>query len=62
MVRIRASTRKVLQLCHSKEEQFAQEFIRHDGLNELIQVIFDVTGNTLAVRWSGHHLVLQPFT
>jgi hypothetical protein len=33
-----------------QEEQFAQEFLAHDGLNELVDVIFKSTGNTLAVR------------
>jgi hypothetical protein len=33
-----------------QEEQFAQEFLAHDGLNELVDVIFTSTGNTLAVR------------
>jgi len=33
-----------------QEEQFAQEFLSHDGLNELVDVIFKSTGNTLAVR------------
>lgn len=33
-----------------QEEQFAQEFLAYDGLNELVDVIFTSTGNTLAVR------------
>ena len=33
-----------------QEEQFAQEFLNHDGLNQLVDVIFKSTGNTLAVR------------
>ncbi|KAG6821202.1 hypothetical protein H0H93_004023 [Arthromyces matolae] len=31
-----------------REEQFAQEFINHDGLQELVSVIYDSNGNTLA--------------
>ncbi|KAG6910017.1 hypothetical protein DXG01_013739 [Tephrocybe rancida] len=31
-----------------REEQFAQEFINHNGLQELVSVIFDSNGNTLA--------------
>ena len=33
-----------------QEEQFAQEFLAHDGLYELVDIIFKSTGNTLAVR------------
>ncbi|KAG5647473.1 hypothetical protein DXG03_009408 [Asterophora parasitica] len=31
-----------------REEQFAQEFINHNGLQELVAVIYDSNGNTLA--------------
>ncbi|KAG6812771.1 hypothetical protein H0H92_000541 [Tricholoma furcatifolium] len=31
-----------------REEQFAQEFINHNGLQELVSVIYDSNGNTLA--------------
>ncbi|KAF5383550.1 hypothetical protein D9615_003536 [Tricholomella constricta] len=31
-----------------REEQFAQEFINHNGLRELVSVIYDSNGNTLA--------------
>ncbi|KAF8966320.1 ELMO/CED-12 family-domain-containing protein [Flammula alnicola] len=31
-----------------REEAFAHEFLDHNGLNELVQVIFTATGNTLA--------------
>ncbi|KAF8892151.1 ELMO/CED-12 family-domain-containing protein [Infundibulicybe gibba] len=31
-----------------REEQFAQEFINHDGLSELVDVIYTTNGNTLA--------------
>ena len=33
----------------TKEEQFAQEFINHEGLTRLVNVIFTSHGNTLAV-------------
>jgi engulfment/cell motility protein 1 len=33
-----------------QEEQFAQEFINHNGLAELVSVIYTSNGNTLAVR------------
>jgi len=32
-----------------QEEQFANEFLSHDGLKELVDVINSSTGNTLAV-------------
>lgn len=32
-----------------QEEQFAQEFLNHNGLAELAAVIYTSTGNTLAV-------------
>ncbi|KAG6891187.1 hypothetical protein C0995_008439 [Termitomyces sp. Mi166 len=32
----------------SQEEQFAQEFIDHNGLQELVSVIYESNGNTLA--------------
>lgn len=35
---------------HIQEEPFAHEFLNHNGLNELMDVIFKSTGNTLAVR------------
>lgn len=34
----------------SQEEQFADEFLKRDGLNELISVIRISHGNMLAVR------------
>lgn len=34
----------------SQEEQFADEFLKRDGLNELISVIRTSHGNMLAVR------------
>lgn len=33
----------------SQEEQFAREFITHNGLAELVSVIYSTNGNTLAV-------------
>lgn len=40
-----------------QEEQFAREFIVHDGLIELVEVIATTNGNTLAV--SAEHLTGQ---
>ena len=37
----------------TKEEQFAQEFLKRGGLKELIDVIHTSHGNTLAVEQSG---------
>lgn len=35
-----------------KEEAFANEFLSHNGLNELVDVIKSTNGNTLAVSAS----------
>ena len=52
-------SRSLTDLNSTKEEQFAQEFLKRGGLRELIVVIHSSHGNTLAVPQSGSYLRSQ---
>ena len=47
--------RLLTNLNSTKEEQFAQEFLKRGGLKELTDVIHSNHGNTLAVKPSGSY-------